>query len=171
LQGLAQTLLYFNSSETLLPGKANDPISKSMTKRWIPLTIFGAFAILAASSPPHASSQQGEITLGRQVFLTYCSGCHGFDGLAYYPPAPSFAMGDRLAKSDAELMRSIFRGKGAMPSWEDKLPAHWLEQALGYIRHMARKGKIDASGHWPDYYFIFPPLGGDLILDWHVPPR
>lgn len=123
-----------------------------------------------STSTPETNKEQG-LKLGQNVFLTYCSGCHGFDGLAYYPPAPSFAMGDRLAKSDAELMRSIFRGKGAMPSWGNKLPDHWLEQALAYIRYMAGRGRIDAFGNWPEYYFIFPPLGGDLILDWHVPPR
>lgn len=142
-----------------------------MTKHLHTLTVFGIvmFAEIVGSAPTPLPQQ--EHALGRQVFLTYCSGCHGFDGLAYYPPAPSFAMGDRLAKSDTELMRSIFRGKGAMPSWEDKLPAHWLEQALAYIRYMAGEGSIDPPADWPDYYFIFPPLGGDLILDWHVPSR
>lgn len=141
-----------------------------MLKPLASLVMAGTLAATGvASAAPDPGRHQG-IALGRHVFLTYCSGCHGFDGLAFYPVAPSFAMGDRLAKSDAELMQSILRGRGAMPSWENKLPANWLEQALAYIRHMAQKGNVGALNNWPDRYFIFAPLGSDLILNWHVPP-
>ena len=124
----------------------------------------------AAGSAPDWSKLSG-IALGRNVFLTYCSGCHGFDGLAFYPPAPSFSMGDRLHKSDAELMQNILQGRGAMPSWESKLPRHWLEQALAYIRHAAETGAVVGSGAMPDYYFIFAPLGTDPTTDWRMAPQ
>ena len=141
-----------------------------MTKPSTLLVVIGALvATGVAGTAPDPDRQQG-LALGRHVFLTYCSGCHGFNGMAFYPPAPSFAMGDRLAKNDAELMRSIFKGRGAMPSWENKLPAQWLKHALAYIRHMARQGHVDALENWPEKYYIFAPLGSDLILDWHVPP-
>jgi len=44
-------------------------------------------------------------------------------------------------------MRSIFRGKGAMPSWEVKLNADWQEQALAYICYMTGRGRVDGSGN------------------------
>lgn len=112
--------------------------------------------------------------LGKHVFLTYCAGCHGFDGLAYFPAAPSFAMGERLAESDATLMRSILKGKDAMPSWESKLPLHWLEEALAYVRHVAKQSKSGRIGdnQRPEYFFIFTPLGTDPTQehDWYIPP-
>ena len=141
-----------------------------MNKRSAPVVLLGI--LLAASdcsSSPRPDQLHG-LDLGRHVFLTYCSGCHGFDGLAFYPAAPSFAMGDRLAKSDAELLRSIFRGKGAMPSWQDKLPEQWLEQALAYIRHMSRTSAASNPENRPEYYYIFTPLGSELRLHWHIPP-
>lgn len=119
----------------------------------------------AAQQDPH-----GGLALGHQVFQMYCSGCHGFDGFAFYPPAPSFSMGDRLFKSDALLMRSILEGRGAMPSWEDKLPVDWLEQALAYIRQMARNGNTMQRVSPPEYYFIFTPPGTDPTVDWRYPP-
>jgi mono/diheme cytochrome c family protein len=109
------------------------------------------------------------LDLGRHVFLTYCSGCHGFDGQAFYPGAPSFAMGEALNKSDAELMNTILDGKGHMPSWESKLPRPWLETALDYIRFVATN-PVPADA--PDYYYIFAPLGSDITSDtlyWDVP--
>ena len=122
-----------------------------------------------AESAPNWNQLDG-LLLGRNVFQTYCAGCHGFDGFAFYPPAPSFSLGDRLYKSNAELMRSILKGRGAMPSWENKLPVHWLEQALAYIRHMAISGNTGDHANMPDYYFIFSPPGSDPTANWRYLP-
>ena len=126
------------------------------------------FATVVHAMPADQQPKTG-IALGRDVFLTYCSGCHGFDGQAFYPPAPSFAMNDRLAKSAAELMNSILKGKGAMPWWEGKLPRFWLEQALAYIRHMAQTGDFNVPGDWDGSYYIFPPVGTTPNVEWAIP--
>ena len=97
---------------------------------------------------------------GASVFLTYCAGCHGFDGFAAYRSAPSFSMGDRLNKSDTELLESVLHGKGAMPSWEDKLPISMLTSAIQYLRIMNRRlmsGQYPRQHHLPRYYFRFRP--------------
>lgn len=125
------------------------------------------FAAAVDAMPPGSDPRQG-LALGRDVFLTYCSGCHGFDGLAFFPSAPSFAMGDRLAKGDLELMNTILWGKGAMPSWEGKLPRSSLEEALAYIRHMAQTGDFNAPENWDGPYFIFAPLGTDPTTNWQI---
>lgn len=126
------------------------------------------FSAVVDAMPP-GSALRKDLALGRDVFLTYCSGCHGFNGLAFYPPAPSFAMNDRLAKSDAELMNSILKGKGAMPWWEGKLPRPWLEQALAYIRHMAQTGDFNVPGDWDGSYYIFAPVGTTPNMEWAIP--
>lgn len=109
---------------------------------------------------------------GKQTYLTFCSGCHGFSGMHLFPYAPSFAMGKRITKSDEELMQAILRGKGLMPSWEDKIPVSDLEDALGYLRELAlRTGygtdTIDYDKK-PDFYYVFPPAGmsGPFVPDW-----
>jgi mono/diheme cytochrome c family protein len=102
---------------------------------------------------------------GKDTYLTFCAGCHGFSGMRSFPFAPSFAMADRMTKNSRELMQSILRGKGLMPSWEDKLPRSSLENALGYLRELAlRTGYgTDTSAYdvSPDMYFIFSPYGTD----------
>lgn len=100
---------------------------------------------------------------GKFTYLTFCAGCHGFSGMHFFEYAPSFAMGQRLTKSDAELMHSILHGKGLMPSWEDKLPLSDLEDALAYLRLLSIQTAYgtDTSGinDEPEMYFIFYPRG------------
>lgn len=102
---------------------------------------------------------------GKKIYLTFCSGCHGFSGMNFFKYAPSFAMGQRLTKSDAELMEVIQHGKGMMPSWEDKLPLSDLEDALLYLRFLAIQTAygMDATGfnEEPEMYFIFYPWSGE----------
>lgn len=136
------------------------------------LLLAGTLATPLAGAAPADPDKLAGLKLGQYVFLTYCAGCHGFDGLAFFPSAPSFAMGDRLMKSDSELMHSILKGTNAMPSWEDKLALEWLEQALRYVRHVAnlsKNGRLGATTKLPDYYYIFAPLGTDPnVMDWEI---
>ncbi len=80
-------------------------------------------------------------------------------------------MGDRMTKSDAELMQTIMDGKGVMPSWKDKLPRPDLESALGYLRELAlRTGygtDIAAFNGVPEQYFIFNPPGIERPFERH----
>ena len=132
------------------------------------LAVAMLFAAVVDAMPPDSALRQ-DLSLGRDVFLTYCSGCHGFNGLAFYPPAPSFAMNDRLGKSDPELMNSILKGKGAMPWWEGKLPRFWLEQALAYVRHVAQTEDFSIPGDWDGSYYKFSPVGTTPNADWPIP--
>jgi len=108
---------------------------------------------------------------GKRIYLTFCSGCHGFNGMRFFSHAPSFAMGERLTTSAEELMQTILRGKGLMPSWEDKLSESDLEDALGYLRELAlRTGYgTDSSAYnqMPEMFYIFEPPGtnGIFMLD------
>lgn len=111
---------------------------------------------------------------GRRVYLMFCSGCHGFSGMHFFRYAPSFAMGQRLMKSDAELLTSILKGKGLMPSWEDKLPLSDLQDALQYLRLLSIQTAygVNTAGFddEPDMYFIFYPRGAgqEDMLNPHV---
>ena len=100
---------------------------------------------------------------GKRTFGMYCSGCHGFNGLRLFSAAPSFAMGERMTKSDQELMHSILEGKGLMPSWKDKLSLAELEAALVYLRELALRTGFGTDPvtdlDVPETYFIFRPSG------------
>ena len=101
---------------------------------------------------------------GSEVFLKYCAGCHGFDGFARYEFAPSFSMGDRLQKSDSELLHSVLTGRHAMPYWQGKLNVEMYRRAITYLRQMAeryRSGLSPRTGPLPEYHYKFNPVGED----------
>ena len=108
---------------------------------------------------------------GKRIYLTVCAGCHGFNGMRFFYHAPSFAIGERMTASTEELMQTILRGKGLMPSWEDKLPVSDLEDALGYLRELALRTAYgtDSSAYnpMPESFYIFSPPGMNnfFILD------
>jgi len=98
---------------------------------------------------------------GEQAYVTFCAGCHGFNGIAAYVGAPSFALGERMEKSDAELFRTITMGHGVMPRWENKLPDELLFEALRFLRTLPlqyRNGIAQIVRTPPPFYFVFGPM-------------
>ena len=75
--------------------------------------------------------------LGTEIFEEFCGACHGYDGVALLPGAPSFSKGERLEKSDADLLKSIREGKGdIMPAWQDILSDEECEMLLHFVRDL-----------------------------------
>lgn len=108
--------------------------------------------------------------LPERLYTRFCGGCHGFNGISYYVNSPSFALGQRLEKSDEELARSISGGKGVMPSWENMLTEEQIRSLVGYIRTLADAYQAGIDRELlmtPDHYFLFPPLG-ESGTEWHV---
>ena len=78
--------------------------------------------------------------LGREIYEEFCGACHGYDGVPLLPGTPSFFEGERLEKTDAELIKSIREGKGdIMPAWQDILSEDECADILRYVRSMAAK--------------------------------
>ena len=64
---------------------------------------------------------------GEQVYPMFCSGCH--DTLSR-DMVPKFQLGDRLDKTDDELITTILEGKGMMPPWAVQ---NWTDEQLDEI--------------------------------------
>jgi mono/diheme cytochrome c family protein len=102
---------------------------------------------------------------GSEIFGTFCAGCHGAIGLAEYRAAPSFALGERMDKSDNELLASIEGGHQDMPQWSEKLPRPWLLEALKYVRGLSddfRLGVLHRVRQLPERAFRFGPMDPEL---------
>lgn len=112
----------------------------------------------------YAADASAVTMTGSDVFLKYCAGCHGFDGFAEYEHAPSFSMGERLHKSDDELLQSILAGKHAMPYWQNKLSHDMFHRAIDYLRVMAQRyssGLPPRDEPIPETHYKFNPVGED----------
>jgi len=98
--------------------------------------------------------------LGAQTYSKYCAGCHGFNGIAYYVNSPSFALSQRLDKSDAQLKRSIRNGMNMMPDWGNKISSQEINAVVAYIRTLSRdfNASIDQQLKDPlSHYYRFRP--------------
>lgn len=66
-------------------------------------------------------------TFGAEIYPIFCANCH--DAM----PAtivPKFELGDRLDKTDDELITTILEGKGMMPPWAIQ---NWTDEQLNEI--------------------------------------
>ncbi len=103
---------------------------------------------------------------GEQTYVTFCAGCHGLNGIAAYAGAPSFALGDRMEKKDADLLHTIIHGHGVMPTWGSKLSEQSLANALRFIRTLPRQyenGIVQSLRAAPAFYFLFGPMSAEPV--------
>jgi mono/diheme cytochrome c family protein len=101
---------------------------------------------------------------GEATYTAFCAGCHGLNGIATYIGSPSFALGERLRKTDAELLYSIYQGKGVMPSWGDKFSEDRLLDVLAFVRTLRKQyenGIAEGIRRAPGRFFLFGPMEED----------
>ena len=72
---------------------------------------------------------------GERIYIMYCTSCHGYDGRGLQGLGADFVNDKtRLAKTDGELLQSIFEGKGRMPAWKNLLNVEQALFVIDYIR-------------------------------------
>ena len=103
----------------------------------------------------------GQLALGENTYLAFCGGCHGFNGIAWYVNSPSFALRERMDKSDEELNNSIRNGLGVMPAWENMLSPEKIDALLKFIRTLSQsyEGGILGDLRRPSIFLRFRPIG------------
>lgn len=99
--------------------------------------VLGAITLMLFWVIPCNDTNAQDADAGQEIYEEFCGACHGYDGVPLLPGAPSFFDGERLEKSDAELLKSIIEGKGdIMPAWKDMLSDEECESILHYVRSM-----------------------------------
>lgn len=119
-------------------------------------------SVAFADNHTGSGSGSAQTVVGAEVFLKYCAGCHGENGFAEYEHAPSFSMGERLHKSDHELLASVLKGKHGMPYWENKLSIDMYRSAIAYLRVMEQRyssGLPPREEPLPEVRYKFKPVG------------
>ncbi len=76
-------------------------------------------------------------TPGRELFESNCAVCHGIDGTATLPNAPHFSKGERMEKTDEELLASVSDGLNIMPPWKGVLNEQEISTLVAYVRSLA----------------------------------
>lgn len=93
-----------------------------------------SFAIFFAPAAVFA----GNANNGNVLFQEKCAACHGKNGTAVLPGAPSFSKGERMEKSDSSLKTSITNGLNTMPPFKGALSDGQLGDLLAYIRTLRK---------------------------------
>ena len=87
---------------------------------------------------------------GKELYESNCAACHGDGGTALLPGTPHFSRGERLEKTDAELMESIVSGLKIMPPWAGIMSEKELEDCLAYLRLLGPAANSNSSDNGDD---------------------
>jgi len=130
-------------------------------------TAFDAEAIVEQDSTLLSQTNKevsNTLALGAKTYEKFCAGCHGFSGVAYYVNSPSFALGQRMNKSNAVLLKSIRYGLNFMPGWHDKLSPQEILALVEFIRTLAAEFNVGIERELnkpTSSYYIFTPAGSN----------
>jgi cytochrome c oxidase cbb3-type subunit III len=110
---------FAQSAGGMLTSKQIDVIVSGIRERWSKPDI-----LLGANPPPYSSSEPGDPSRGSEVYVNYCSWCHGAGGRGG-PKASSIVDGSFLALlNDQELRTIVIVGRPELgaPDWRGNVP-------------------------------------------------
>ncbi len=81
--------------------------------------------------------------VAKNTYPENCAMCHGYDGQPMLPDVPNFAKGERLEKSNDELMVIMKAGKGLMPAWEGVFDEGQQRSLLDFTRGISGDGVFE----------------------------
>ena len=97
-----------------------------------------------AQGQAESKAKSGDVTRGKTLFVSYCTGCHGpqggGDGYRFLrgPDAANLTSPSTRKKSDADLLKTLHDGKPNMPPWEGRLSEKESRDVLAYVRTLAK---------------------------------
>lgn len=110
---------FAQSAGGMLTEKQIDVIARGIRERWSKPNVLSG-----TSSPPYSSASPGDGSRGSQVYVTFCSSCHGVAGRGG-PKASSIVDGSFLALlNDQELRTIVIVGRPDLgaPDWRNNVP-------------------------------------------------
>jgi mono/diheme cytochrome c family protein len=81
-----------------------------------------------------SAAEGADIQRGRQLYGIHCAQCHGSGGAPQMPGAPDLRRPPALLKPDAQLLRSLQSGRGAMPGYTGILTDRELADVIAFLR-------------------------------------
>lgn len=99
---------------------------------------FAALLMALSSILAVPAASAADVFKGGEIFRQYCAGCHGTDGKAVLVGAPNFARGERLQRTDLDLLESVRAGKNAMPAFKGILTNQQILDVIAHLRTLSR---------------------------------
>jgi mono/diheme cytochrome c family protein len=107
-------------------------------------TLLAAHAVTAQNSVP------GNVSKGRDIFLRYCSGCHGEDGRGeaktFRPNVGNLSVKPLMDELSDEYLFTVIQKGGAavgknaaMPAWSAQLGDDDIRDVVAFVRTLSRR--------------------------------
>jgi mono/diheme cytochrome c family protein len=119
----------------------NNNLRYTILTVWLAVTILLGYSVqVEAASKAHG----GDVERGKNLFVRYCTGCHGpeggGDGYRFLrgPDPANLKSPSIKKKSDAILLKTIHEGKPNMPPWNTRLSEKESKDVLAYVRTLAK---------------------------------
>ncbi len=93
-----------------------------------------ALLVLSAFLAASPSAFAADVMKGGNLYRMHCAACHGANGIAVMPTAPSFQRGERLMQPDMMLLQSVKTGRNAMPGFIGILSDRDILDVVAFLR-------------------------------------
>ncbi|MEO5374158.1 MAG: cytochrome c [Alphaproteobacteria bacterium] len=87
---------------------------------------------------PLCAANAADTAAGKLVYETNCANCHGPDGVPVLQGAPNFKKGERMEKTDAQLLATMATGLNIMPAWKGVISEAEMANSLAYARTLRK---------------------------------
>jgi len=115
-----------------------------------PTGVQGAESESSSAAPNGATTgDTRDVARGKELYLRYCSGCHGEDGRGesktFRPSVGNLAVKDLMAQVPDEYLHTVIKKGGAavgknaaMPAWDTQLDDRAIWDIVSFVRTLAR---------------------------------
>jgi mono/diheme cytochrome c family protein len=125
-------------------------LMRSRSRFLLPLALAGA--TLAGPFPASwgQTMPPRDLTHGKELFVRYCSGCHGEDGRGeaktFRPSVANLSVKELMDKVTDDYLFAVIKDGGvsvgknaAMPAWKSQLGDQEIWDIVGFVRTLARR--------------------------------
>ena len=74
-----------------------------------------------------------DLEIGKWLWLSNCSPCHGETGKPVLPLTPDISIGEGIKKPLSQKLRTVRQGAGIMPAFEGKIQEEFIVDIVAYM--------------------------------------
>ena len=118
-----------------------------MRTRFLVALVLAAGPALVSWAP---AAPAGDLGHGKELFIRYCSGCHGGDGRGeaktFQPNVGNLSVRELMDQLTDEYLFTVIKKGGAavgknaaMPAWQSQLDDNQIWDIVGFVRTLASR--------------------------------
>ncbi|HEX9549276.1 MAG TPA: cytochrome c, partial [Acidimicrobiales bacterium] len=135
-----------------IPSRATTllPWTGVASTRWFIITGVASALLGSAALAPAETKRSADVEKGKELFLRYCSGCHGEDGRGeaktFRPNVGNLAVKELMDQLPDEYLFTVIKNGGAavgknaaMPAWQKQLGDQEIWEIVAFVRTLGQR--------------------------------